>query len=255
MAKLLNTPYKVRSNTTLNEKFNINTDINLEDGVYPSVSYYAIGVGGVGYTNDPDVYNFSTHEPSNAALFEHIPFIMRTLDNDLVESEQANYRFRKNIIINGVEYIAYYLKVIDTSLIIDDIYIVDVSNEVSKLSKFNTNDSNLLNPTPRDPTSNLLNDVDARYITSAAKLKFSLSTSELSEIGNVLEIIYSDKNKAISEIGVCSGVDMVTENGNIATNVQITHYLEVELLTQMELVNNNEIHRSIELGGSEPLIL
>lgn len=264
MSKMLNRGYKIRSNTTLNEKFDINANTKLADGVYPSVNYYAIGVGGKGNivinNEDPALnainrYNISKHSPVDAALFEHIPFVMRPLNSDLLENERANYRFRKTITVNGDVYVAYYLKVIDHSYTIQDIYMVNVADEVSKLSKFNSNDSSLLNPTPRDVSSDLLSVNTAKYITNAAKLNFSLTTTELVEITNVLKLLYNDENKSITEIGVCTGVDVETDGQTLATNVQIAYHLEIDIVSQLELNNNSEIHRSIEIGGTEPLIV
>lgn len=257
MAKLLNREYKIRNNTTLNEKFDINTNISLEEGMYPSINYYAIGVGGTGYVDEVDTYNFSKHKPTDAALFEHIPFVMRTLDNDLVLSERVKYRFRKVILVNGIEYAAYYLKVIDDDYTVDDIYLVDVADKVSKLSKFNSNSSDLLNPIPRDTTLNLTESLESTYITAATKLKFSLSTSELVDITETLQLLYGDNTKTITEVAVCSGID-VDVNGvdnALAVNVQIIYHFEVELLPQLDLANGKEIHRSLEIGGTEPLIM
>lgn len=254
MAQLLGLEYVVRPNTTLNEKFNIAASETLQQGVYPKAKYYAIGVGGLGYVNDIDKYNFSKHRPTDAALFEHIPFVIRTLDSDLTEIEQTKYRFRKIILINGVEYAAYYLKVIEEQYTVDDIYVVDVANSVSKLSKFNSNDPTLLNPTPRDPSNDLTSDTTARYVTAASKLKFSMSKTDIVEIDKVLTLLYGDNTKVITELAVCSGVDNTSQVPE-ATNVQILYHFEIEILTQVEIAGDKEIQRSLEIGGTEPLIL
>jgi len=255
LSKLLDRPYTIRSNTTLNEKFSINTDVQADSGTYPGLKYYTIGVGGVGLAGGSDVYNFSKHKPTDAALFEHIPFVMRDVNNDLVGSERLKYRFRKVLLINGVEYAAYYLKLIDNNYTVNDIYTVDVTNEISKLSKFDTNNSDLLNPTPRNPISSLLGNTSAKYVTAAAKIKFSLTKTEIEEVNNVIKLLYGNVTKALTEIGVCSGVEASLNSEPIAVNVQINFHFEVELLTQLDTNVNNEIHRSLEIGGTEPLVL
>ena len=242
-------------NTTLNEKFDINPTDQAPTGVYPTTNYYAIGVGGTEVVSGLGGYSFSTHKPTDAALFEQVPFVMRKITNDLTVEEQSQYRFKLTRIVNGVEYNCYYLKNIPKDTVRDGIYKVNVSDGVSKLSPFTTNTDEYLNPVPRDPTGALFNQDETGYVTALSKAVFSLDINEIDELRNVLNILYGvDHNKTITEIGVCMGVDRVINNSVDAIAVQIEFHLEVELSAMLDLANTSDFIRSIELGGSEPLV-
>ena len=81
-------PYHPLPNTTLNEKFNIypynEIDCNYENQNYPRVNGIVIGIGGNEVVNS-DILDLKLgkHSPVDAALFEHIPFVIRPIENDL----------------------------------------------------------------------------------------------------------------------------------------------------------------------------
>src|SRR5574344_1159200 len=83
LAMLFNKPYKILSNTTLNEKFEIEANNELADGVYPSLKYIGIGIGGSVLLDNTDAYTYSEHSPVQGALFEHIPYVLRKPNNDI----------------------------------------------------------------------------------------------------------------------------------------------------------------------------
>jgi hypothetical protein len=256
LSQINGSPYEILPNTTLNEKFNIKSNVKLTKDVYPTIKYFALGVGGSEVATGIDAYNFSKHKSTDAALFEHIPFVMRTVDEDLLPIEKAKYRFRKTEIINGVEYICYYLKVIDTKSMSQGFYIVSVNEGSASLSVFDTNTDEFLNPIPRDPSKGMTDLNNTKYISAVANLKFSLYKNELEEINEILKIRYGESHtKGLTEIGICSGVDMDIETGyKEATCAQVIYHTEVDINTASILQAEGELVRMLEYGGSEPRV-
>ena len=249
--------YKPLPNTTLNEKFGILIDKNKVSGLgLPTIKYYTIGVGGLNLIDGIDTYSFSKHRPTDAGLFEHIPFVIRKTDNDLSPEDQLKYRFKKLETIKGVNYYCYYLKVINNEEMIDGLFQIDVMNSTPRLSKFNTNTDKLLNPIPRDPTLTMLDTENTSYVTKVTKYPFILKSSELKEINNVLNILYGyDNTKNITEIGICTGIDFRTEDGKTeAIMTQISYHMEVEINTMYMSKVGDELIRSLEIGSQEILV-
>lgn len=79
-----------------------------------SVHYFCIGNGGEN-PNTPyeilDVHNWETR------LYNMVPFRCVSTTADLSPTERAKYRLRKEIVINGKSYYAYYAKVFDPGVI------------------------------------------------------------------------------------------------------------------------------------------
>ena len=254
LATLLNQPYTPLPNTTLNEKFLIQPQVNIPNGVYPAARYYTIGIGGnLKATNV--AFSYSEHTATDAALYEHVPFVIKPLNSDLTLQERLKYRFRKILNINGDEYAAYYLKVIPNITLPSSLYVISTNNGLHKLSILDTNTNDMLNPVPRDKAHALPDYVNIDYITKSAKLEFSLTVDEIAELKNVFTLLYNE-DKLITEIGVCSGIDSEPDaNGDIeANNVQIAFHVGVDIDTTIYTTTSSDIVRSIEIGGVEPYI-
>lgn len=252
LAQLLNKEYTPLSNTTLNEKFNIEPNYEADDKLYPTLQYYAIGIGGNPAIEDGVGYTYNQHSPVDAALFNHIPFIMRPVVADLDEEERAMYRFRKIEIHNTVEYACYYLKVIDTIELRDFFYKITTKDSLSSLTIFSTDTDKLLNPVPKDRNIDASDISNYVYVAKMSKLKFELSIAEMLEIKNVLEI-RNLADKHITEIGVCTGIDVDYEDAKESMITQIAFHVGVNLNLTLALNNDASILRSIEIGGTEPL--
>lgn len=252
--RLAGMDYNIINNTSLNEKFSLYTEEEVPEGVYPTLKYLTIGTGEVDIIDNNLGYSYSRHSPVDAALFNHIPFVMKPVDEDLLPAEQTAYRFRKEEVIDGVTYAAYYLKVIDTIELRSDFYKVSTQNGVSSLSLFDTNDDALLYPVPKDRSASALDISTAEYVIKVLKLDFALTTAEITELKNVLTLKNLD-NVNITEIGLCTGIDKYIDNKFVATAVQISHHIGVNIELAIYLNTNTTFLRSIELGGGEPLML
>lgn len=253
MAQRLGVPYKPLPNTTLNEKHAIKIN-EVDESKYPTLQYYCIGVGGINILNNIDTYNYSEHSPTDAALFEQIPFVMREVGNDILDSDKPNYRFRKIVTINNIEYICYYLKTIDTSDYDDKYYKVSVNGDDESLAIFDTNTDAFLNPVPRDPAVTIKKDV-TEYVVKKVKIPLLLTKEEVNELKNVLKILYGeDNNKYLTEVGVCTGIDKEYSDGVEATNVQIAYHYQFDTNTTILMLTDGYLNRSLEIAGMEPLI-
>lgn len=254
LANLISDNYIIKENTSLNEKFGILPNERLPDGVFPKLKYYAIGIGGQDFIQEERGYNYSLHNPSDAALFEQIPFVMRTVENDLLPAEQNKYRFRTIETHDGVEYVCYYLRQIETIENRDYFYKITSDGIENNLSVFTTNTDKLLNPVPVDRTITYDQTTTIDYITKLAKLEFSLNTEDLEELTNVLTV-RNQLDKRLTEIGICTGHEYSEDNIREAIGVQIAFHVGVDIDLMLTLSNGKTILRSIELGGAEPLVI
>jgi len=256
MDMLLNRKYTPLQNTTLNEKFSIATDKIIPEGIYPKLNYLVIGIGGHENMDDSD-YKFSKHKAIDAALFKHVPFVMRTLDNDLYVSERKKYRLRKIENYNGITYACYYMKIIPNVIIKNGLFeIIKNDAGINTLKYFNTNRSDLLNPL--EPVTrkidNYLDTDKSTYIAKTTKIEFSLYLNEINDVRQAMEIIYGEVVN-ISEIGICSGLDY-DDNGYIEVYGSVINYfVDVDLNTNIYFNSNDNILRAIEIGGMEPMVI
>lgn len=250
LCMLIGKEYIPAPNTTLNEKFNLDVDLDVDEYIYPTLKYYTVGVGGnVGIFNK-DVHSYSDHGVMDAALFKHVPFVIRKIDEDLTDSEQFNYRFKIKEIINGIEYYCYYLKLIPNINYRNSYYNVTVTDGLSKLSLLDMNTDKYLNPVERDRLLTEDNYLINEYATKSIKLEFSLLGNELVDLNNAISIKYGDGIK-LKEIGVCSGVEIE----NKATKVQIVYHASVDIDTMFHIATSKDIIRAIEIGGMESIRL
>ncbi len=259
---LSGTPYELLPNTSLNEKFAKLASIK-PNGRYPSIGYYTIGVGGTTILPGSGQTMYSEHSPVDAGLFEHIPFVVRKVDNDLTNAEQTKYRMKVIKNINGDDYYCYYFKKIPSVYINPNMYQVITENDNSVLSLLPTSTDMYLNPVPADREITVDNFNSVRYAAKTAKLEFTLLNTELTELYNVMDVFYGkDTNgvtisKPITEIGVCSGIEETPDNSIISCNgsevscSQILYHVAVDLDLLVYMNTSDNIYRSIDIGGME----
>lgn len=209
-SQLLGTPLVIDPHSTLNEKFNIHADLLLTANDKPTIKYIAIGNGGhamaVG-SNNITYPKPIQHTPRHAALYNQLPFVLRLPNNDLTAAEVTKYRLRKNLVVNGVTYIAYYLKLLDLTATHPQLELRSVTNGVTTATGYTPTVGDL-NPTPPVLPSTGVVSTTGDYIAATAKVPFIMSPSDISEFLNVCNIIYGDVNYGIvSELALCSGVD------------------------------------------------
>ena len=260
--QLLGLPMIIKPNSTLNEKFNINKDITISSEDKPSVKYVTIGNGGhrlVTGTNNISKPEPVQHRPRDAALYNHLPFILRLPSNDLTALERAKYRMRRYETHDGVTYVAYDLKVLDLTSTIPQLELRTVEDGVTTSTTYSPTLADL-NPTPPAllPGGSLSTTGD--YIAATAKVPFIMTENDIIEFLNVCNIIYGDEGYAmISEIGLCSGVDrsVVGDFNGVSTgyidaiSVQIVSFINAFFSAKF---SNTGITINLDVGAVEPLL-
>lgn len=205
-------PFEMEPNTTLNEKFEILPKVAPEAGERPAMRYFAIGNLGHRSVQNTDRSEESEpipHSPTDAACYNHIPFVLRenTGDNDLTTEQRARYCLRKIETHNNKEYIAYYGRRID------------MSSGRAKFQKL-TKDEDQVYPEDYSFTTDNLNpplpSVGYEGVRAASRIqyaatavmKITLDSNDIAEIIHAHQIrTGSTRSPVISEIALCTGVD------------------------------------------------
>ena len=261
---LLNKPLIVLPHTTINEALGINNTFTLNTNQIPSLGYVIIGNGGFTTTiNTAGIPNIKPiqHTARDSELFNQIPFVLRTVNNDLTSGQQQSYRLRKNVTISNVAYIAYYAKVLDlsgTSVSLNEVTINSTTNVTTTVPFVPS--INDLNPTAQTLSSSGQNVTTGQYLTATGIVPFNLSSSDIIELLNVAQILYGDQGYAnIAEIGLCSGVDTTitgTFNG-VSSNYTEVGVMQIATFVT-EFVNcpssNNGANFAFDIGAVEPLL-
>lgn len=261
-AQLMGLPYQQVTNTTLNEKFNIFPEMRPDNNAVPRARYFCIGMGGHRAMTGAEGKTFISpiqHRPEDAALFDHLPFLLREPDQDLSMIERAAYGLRKQITVRGTEYIAYYLKRLDLT-------------ETAPSMKINTTTDGTVATTPFVPTSANLNPIapeientgvitaTGQYLSASAMVKLDFSAADVAELVNVAQILYDNELYAIiSEIGIVAGEDKTvtvsTPNGNMNYKEVVSAIIVAHISTNYAVgFLNRGFDFTLEMGATEPLI-
>lgn len=258
-AKMVNVPYTALLNTTLNEKFSIeviNSTGTLDK--YPELNLITIGCNVTELTNTSDITRInltrSRHSPLDAALFNHVPFYLRTVADSVTNPPSKNLRLKKTITINNTTYIAYYGYKLTDIQYKDDILLYNgIKDEYVNVSKLDTNSSALLNPSPK-PVTQLDIDRDVTYVTDFLKMYVYFTKDEVTEINNAMSTLYGTIYK-ISEIGVCNSIDMTLNDGTEEqVAVQIAYFMDVDIDTTT-VNTDGSINFYLDVGGMEVLVV
>lgn len=258
----LGLPYTPAAKTTLNEKFDIQANADLQ-GDIPHVHYFCIGNKGHQVITGADGIPYTSpiqHRAKDAALFNHIPFVVRKPDNDLSIDQRENYALRKREVYNGEEYVVYYLKRIDLSEVVLNMEYNQVVDGDTTTKPFTpTNDA--LNPTqPEMPNSGVIT-TDGTYLSVSAIIDLVFNDNDVQELINVARVIYDNEQMAvISEIGLSSGIDRVVSADN--ANGQSFNYREaiaVQIATHITGYypvgyTNQGFSLQVEAGSTEPML-
>lgn len=259
---LLNLPLVIQPNTTLNQKFGVLPTTAIATTDKPAMRYVAIGNGGhksvTGAEGISAPYPIQ-HNPTDAVLFKHLPFILRDITNDITATQRANYGLRRAETHDGKSYIAYYLKRLDYTDVVAKLTFKTVENNITTTTDFIPNSSSQ-DPTPPALSNTGVNVTTGSYIAATAKIPFILTESEISELLDVATIIYGNDNYAIiSEIALCSGVDkVVAVDAGGANPFNMTEVIGAQVVSFISTYfsckfDNSGISVLLDCGASEPL--
>ncbi len=259
-AYLHGTPYDVREFSTLNEKLGILSGVNPTSRL-PEIKFFAVGIGGMGMTGTASAARaiYYQHSPEDAALFEQVPFCLRTLDNDLLPAQRSNYALRKEISIGGVTYVAYYLRRINLSASKVVTRVRNIKNGAVTESDYVVTAANL-SPQRNVADSGLVNVTEGNFLVTSRRMSLSFTESDVQELMNVFNIMYAgDLDLArISEIAICSGIDhnvqVTSPTGNYnftdAARVQVMAFLGEDRALRF---NTSGWGRDVDVGGGIPM--
>lgn len=258
----LNTPPAYPTNSTLNEKLNVNAGQLPSQTDRNSLAAFVIGNKGhqgVAGTNGVWKTEPVQHRATDASLYGQLPFVLRPLNNDLSQTDRAKYCLRLEEVHDGVRYAAYYGRRIDKTNVVPQMLLKNVTNGVETTQPFVPNSSNL-NPTPPQIASTGVNTTDGSYVMAVATLTLSITEADAQEFLNVSKVIYGDESYAIiSELGLVTGVDKVVQVSSTAGNFQMNELIGAQIAAfapAMTPVNFNPTGVDIVLnvGATEPLL-
>ena len=252
----------IKPNSTLNQKFDLFPNEIFNSGETPTVKYLTIGNGGhtasMGVDGLP-LINPVPHSPRHAALYNHLPFIIREVSEDLTPGERLMYRLRVPRTIDGVNYMCYYAKVLDLSMVEPKIELRNNTNGIITATDFSPSLADLNPVKPVIPVNGNITST-GNYLASTAKIEFVMNEAEITELLNACNIIYGSDNYAfISEIGLCSGVDR-NLMGNFggppsayteAVGVQIMNFISTAIPAY---ALSTSITQTIDVGSTSPLL-
>lgn len=223
VANQLGIPHRILERSTLNEKFGVLAGTMPPSSTNPKAQYFVIGYGGhLGYMGSNNTYLSTAidHQPDHAALYKHIPFVLREPGSDLSADQRDKYRIRTiwTDPDTGKKYIAYWAKVLSLANVVvqskktarDPVTGALVPSDWAP-------DSNALNPKPPTLDTNNLDSVvtSSSFFSANAELDLSLTALDCTELLNVARIMFKDEAYAlVSEYGIVSGVDQVNTGDN-----------------------------------------
>lgn len=255
-------PFKVAEHTTLNEKFDIQSGAGVPAGKMPSLNVLTIGNGGhrgvVGQNGFPLIVPID-HQADHAALYNHIPFVLRATNNDLSPTERAKYALRKEVTVEGVNYYAYYGKRLDLSDAVPQLKRTITENGNSTSSVY-TPTTAALNPTPPAISNTGVVTTSGDYLSASAVISIPFTANDVAEIINVAKTLYNDENYAvISEFGFCTSigntVSVPTSGGQSNFLEAIACQIAFFVGAHYEMLwNTDGFDFRIEAGAVEPLL-
>lgn len=257
----LKIPFSIEEYSTVNEAFNLGNINPPNDGSYPSIKYMMIGRGGHKTVTGSDgrgLVDYLQHGVNDANLFESVPFVLVPATDDISSAERVKYRIRVLETHGGVDYIAYYARVIDLSQTTVETRVIESENDVIVSDSLYVPTPTSQAPVPVDISNTLLNVASARIITTRAFILVKLTTTDINNIVSAVQIKYGDTRYAtISEIGILQGFDVNTSSTIGGNSIvldelqcgQIVNFLSVEYPLQL---NPGEITLKYSLQDALP---
>lgn len=257
-----NTKLRILPNSTLNQKFVVAADALPYDTDKVTSQYFVLGINGVEYIPFQDMYKsqWRNYRPTQAALFKHIPLVMRRMTEPLSPTERNNLRLRVIEVHNGVSYECWYARLTGHDETPADAEKRTVINNVITPDNWSPALSDL-NPTPESLDPNAPVENGRSYIAVSKKVKIILTPADIQELINSATIKFGDPNLAdISELAICSGVDRripgdfngTQQNYIESIYTQINDFMRVRF-SAPDSLGGKEL--DLDIGTSEPMFI
>lgn len=273
IAKCCNTnqPLTIQQWQTLNEYYGILAEqsIGVKKGRDFTLKYFGLGVRGANKigvdARGVDIVRVNQHQPIDANLFVPIPLLGRLLTEDVDNITRQNYRMRVVEVIDNVEYVFYYLQVIDFARYDPTLLLISrnpVTGEETPVNFIPVKES-LFNVQPVDFTSEGNVPTSNQYQNGSAILDCTLSAAGLAELVNACLLKFKDTNYAsVSELGLAYGIDTQTSGqisqGATIQYTEVTSAIFAHYITERDgrnANNNTEIELPVDHGASEPMLV
>lgn len=230
-------PYTPALSRTINAKYSVgagqNPSIIPGTNRYqpPVIKYFGMGTRGYYNTGEETSETYSPYAHEND-LYRPIPFRIRPLAEDLTASERAIYRMRVISTINGVQYVAYYQKVLT---------IPSNSVEVKYINADNleTDYNQVPNLTPEPVKLSDLGGAGNDSETKAIVKVVAVCQILAEEIAEAVSVLYAGEPQMgkPSEIGIYTGEDRIltglnASGGTISYTESIYNQLSMKRCSQ-----------------------
>lgn len=258
-AKYLGIPHVIVPKTTLNEKFNIQQTMMPNPGETPANNLYVIGNGGhrviigageIPYTDPID------HDASHAALYKHLPFVVRFAENDLTLEQRKMYGLREEMVLESRKCFVYWAKWLN----VKDTKVAMEKTVDGVTVPFIPNTDNL-NPTPPSIPNTGTTQTTNAYLAVSAPVTIEFTAFDVAELQNACKIMFGNEQLAIvSELGIVSSIPRpVTIKTTGGASVQFTEAVCAQVGAIISAYHNTSENsegfiKELELGEAEPLI-
>jgi hypothetical protein len=248
--------------STLNEKFGVADEETVPTGRYPAMEYIAIGRGGHRgriASDGATLTDILQHDVTDAALFEHLPFVVRPVSEDLTPAERAKYGMRTLVERNGKQYFAYYLKRVNLSQTYPELKEITVLDGTVSDREYTPTPSQLT-PNPLPLSNTQANLASGKHISVTSTLSLSLSATDIQEIMDAVLVLYDDVAYAtISEIATVTAhrTPINTTLGGVnvtydeAIAAQVANFIPANISLQF---TTNGIDSLFSLGHTSPYL-
>ncbi len=261
--KLLEKPFTVLPNSTLNQKFNLFADQEPATNEYPKLAYIGIGNKGTTYELVTGNYLLTTtipHLARHGSPYNALPFLVRPVNDDISAQERMQYRLRVPMTIGGVQYVAYYLRVLDLSAVVPTVELRNVNDGIITNVPF-TPDLSDLSPEHPVLSNPNLNNPNGDYLVSTAKINFVMNKYDIDNVMDACEVIYGDSRYAvINEICLVTGVDKIQTGvfgGATSSYTDVIAAQVAAFISQNHILtaSTSEIEIGLNVGSVEPLLI
>lgn len=248
--------------STLNQLHNILPNEVFAEGEMPAMKYIAIG--NKGHRNMAGIDGITItaavpHETTHTGMYNQLPFVLRLPTDDLTAAERDKYRIRKLESINGVTYVAYYLRVLELEDTTPKLELRVTNEGVTTSTDFEFTPTSL-RPTPPAIGKNQVLVTSGNAVAATARVKFIMTPDDAEELRNVARILYGDENYAIvSELSTVTGVDRIVSGEVNGTPIQYNEVVGAQIASFMNtyypfsiLRNGAEI--DLDIGNVEALL-
>lgn len=262
VSSFLDTPFQQFEDTTLNQKFDIQAGALLPPGSRPALKFYTIGIGGHGYTMGPNSIPLSQvidHSSGDAGLYQHLPFVLRPINDDLTADERSRYCLRKIIEVDGTNYVAYYGKRLNMTGVIPKMTKRTIVDDQTVIEEYVYTEANL-SPTPPEIPNTGAVTTSNEYLATSAIIPMPFTEADVAELYNVAEILFGDRRMAvISEFGFCTAVNadvsINTPAGAVTFKETICAQIATIISGHYEMIYNSKgFDFNLEVGAVQPLL-